>query len=166
MQNIYKSIWLSPEEEKKVITISYKPVARYSFSAGQALSRYLLELKNGRIIGRKCNKCNRILVPPRMYCEQCFRNTDEWVYVRDEGIVVTAVVSYILQDARRAEKPQVVGVIELLDAPGQGIFHRINVQPEKVISKEIFGKRVKAVWKSERVGDVNDILYFEPVEEI
>jgi uncharacterized OB-fold protein len=166
MQKVYNSKAVGIEEEKRILSIYYKPYVRYEFSAGQALSRFLLELKNGKIIGRKCNKCNRILVPPRMYCEQCFRLTDEWVYVRDEGFVVTAVVSYITYDARKAEKPEVVGVIELLDAPGQGIFHRINVDPEEVINREIFGKRVKAVWKDEkeRKGDINDILYFEPIK--
>src|SRR5579875_418689 len=155
MTKVYKSIAVGVEEEKRIITIYYKPYIRYEFSAGQALSRYLQELKNGRIIGRKCNKCNRILVPPRLYCEQCFRMTDEWVYVRDEGIVNTAVVSYITQDARKAERPEVVGVIELIDAPGQGIFHRINVDPKEVVEKTVFGKRVRAVWKKseERVGD-------------
>ncbi len=164
MTKVYSSKPLTREEEKATITIEYKPFAKYNFSAGQALSRFLLELKNGKIIGRKCNKCNRVLVPPRLYCEVCFRETDEWIYVRDEGIVKTAVVSYITADARKAEQPQVVGVIELIDAPGQGIFHRINVSPEKVINREIFGKRVKAIWSGERKGDINDILYFEVIE--
>jgi len=166
MTRVYKSLPVSIEEEKSIISVYYKPYIRYDFSAGQALSKFLLELKNGRIVGRKCNKCGRILVPPRLYCEQCFRFTDEWVYVRDEGIVTTAVVSYITQDAKRVEKPEIIGVIELIDAPGQGIFHRINVDPKEVIDRTIFGKRVKAVWKrkEERVGDINDILYFEPVK--
>jgi uncharacterized OB-fold protein len=103
-----------------------------------------------------------------MYCEICFKSTDEWVYVRDIGKVVTAVVSYITVDARKAEKPEVVGIIEFLDAPTQGIFHRINVNPEYVVNRKIFGVTVKAVWKkeNERKGDINDILYFEPIEEI
>ncbi len=164
MMKIYDSKPLTREEEKTTITVEYKPFAKYNFSAGQALSRFLLELKKGKIIGKKCNKCNRILVPPRIYCEVCFKETDDWVYVRDEGIVNTAVVSYITVDARKIEKPQVVGIIELIDAPGQGIFHRINTSPEMVISRKIFGKRVKAVWSEERKGDINDILYFEVIE--
>jgi uncharacterized OB-fold protein len=168
MQKIYPSIPVLKEDEGKIVEISYKPEAKYLISSGQAISRFLNELKNGKIIGRKCFKCNRILVPPRMYCEICFKSTDEWVYVRDIGKVVTAVVSYITVDARKAEKPEVVGIIEFIDAPTQGIFHRINVNPEYVVNRKIFGVTVKAVWKkeNERKGDINDILYFEPIEEI
>jgi len=168
MQKIYPAIPVLKEDEGKIIEISYKPEAKYLLSAGQAISRFLNELKNGRIIGRKCYGCNRILVPPRIYCEICFKATDEWIYIRDIGKVVTAVVSYITVDARKAEKHEVVGIIEFVDAPGQGIFHRINVNPENVINRKIFGVTVRAVWKNinERKGDINDILYFEPIEEI
>jgi len=168
MQKIYQSTPVKKEDEGKVLEITYKPEAKYSLSAGQAISRFLNELKKGRLIGRKCNNCNRILVPPRVYCDICFRPTNEWVYVKDEGIVTTAVISYITVDARKAEKEQVVGVIQLEDTNGAGIFHRINVYPKFVMNRKIFGKKVKAVWKEEeeRVGDINDILYFQPVEEL
>jgi len=164
MEKIYNSISLSREEENKSILISYKPEAKYNFSTGQAIGRFLMELKNGKIIGRRCNKCKRILVPPRMYCELCFRNTDEWVYIRDIGKVVTAIVSYIDVSANKIDKPIVAGIIEFIDAPTQGIFHRINVDPKYVINQKIFNKTVKAVWRKERKGDINDILYFEPIE--
>ncbi len=157
---------LKDEEFKRAILVEYKPSAKYAWSAGIALSRFLAELKEGRIIGRKCNKCGRILIPPRMYCEVCFRPTDEWVYVNDVGKVTTAVVSYISAERARLEKPEVVGVIEFDDAPGSGIFHRLNIKPEDVINRRAFGMRVKAVWKpkEQRVGSITDIEYFEPVE--
>ena len=156
----------SGEEGKTVLVIEHKARAKYMMSAGQAFSRFLLELKEGRIIGRKCNSCGRILIPPRMYCEQCFKPTTEWVYVKPIGRVKTAVVSYIAATRARLEKPEVVGIIEFEDAPGSGIFHRLNVDPELVINRKIFGMRVRAVFKpkEERTGSINDILYFEPVE--
>lgn len=157
---------LKDEEFKRSILIEDKPIAKYAWSAGAALSKFLNELKEGKIIGRRCNKCGRILIPPRMYCELCFRPTDEWVYVRDIGRVTTAVVSYISADRARLEKPEVVGVIEFDDAPGSGIFHRLNIKPEDVINRRVFGMRVKAVWKpkEQRVGSITDIEYFEPIE--
>jgi len=156
------------EEGKEVLIVEHKVRARYMMSAGQATSRFLLELKEGRIIGRKCSGCGRILVPPRVYCEQCFKPTTEWVYIRPIGRVRTAVVSYIAATRERLEKPEVVGVIEFEDAPGSGIFHRLNVNPELVVNRKVFGARVKAVWKpkEQREGSINDILYFELLEEV
>lgn len=156
----------SEDEGVKIVTVEYKGKAKYSMSAGQAISRFLKELRLGRIVGRKCRKCGRVLIPPRMYCENCFRPTDEWVYVRPIGIVKTAAVSYIAATRERLKEPEVIGVIEFLDAPGSGIFHRLKVKPEDVVSRKVFGLKVRAVWKpeNERVGSINDILYFEPFE--
>ena len=82
---------LSGKELKsdKVITFKWRPNAKYAWSAGIAYGRYLDELKAGRIIGRRCSRCERILVPPRMFCEHCFVATDEWVYVKDTGTINT-----------------------------------------------------------------------------
>ena len=153
----------------KVPYVEDKPDARYRFSVGIAMSRFLEELKKGKIIGIKCIHCGRVYVPPRTFCSYCFKPTSKWVYVKDTGIVNTAVVSYIAADRGRMDKPLVVAVIELDGAsPGMGILHKLgNVDPEDVTSRRIFGRRVRAVWKpeEERTGSITDILYFEPVEE-
>ncbi len=52
-------------KEGKYLDVQYKFVPRYSWAAGVAISRFLDELKQGRIFARKCNRCQRILVPPR-----------------------------------------------------------------------------------------------------
>lgn len=154
--------------EGKVITVEDKPVARYKWSAGVAMSRFLEELKRGKIIARKCNKCGTIYVPPRMFCTNCFRPTDEWVYVKDTGRVNTAVVSYIGADRGRLGEPTVIAVIEIDGAsPGMGFLHKLKgVSPEDVKNMKVFGMKVKAVWKpeEEREGAITDIMYFEPIE--
>lgn len=160
---------LSSEDfkEKKVLTSEWRPNAKYAWSAGIAISRFLKELKNGRIIARKCNKCRRIMVPPRMYCEWCFRPTDEWVYVKDTGKIVTYSVSYISVERGRLEKPLIVAVIEFDGASeNMGIMHKVDgVDIEKAKAGELFGLRVKAVWKKqrEREGSVTDIIHFKPL---
>ncbi len=131
-----------------------------------AISRFLEELEKGKIIGRKCSKCQRTLVPPRMYCEQCYRPTDEWEYVRDTGSINTFSISHVGTDARRLKSPILVAVVELDGAsPGMGILHTLGkVEPSRIS----IGMKVKAVWKppGERQGAITDIRYFEPVEEI
>ncbi len=153
-------------KEKKVLTTSWRPNLQYAWDDGVAIGRYLKELKNGKIIARKCNKCERIMIPPRMFCELCFRATDEWVYVENTGVINTFSISYVHWDAKRikeGEKPFIPAVIEIDGASeGMGILHVLGeVDPEDVKS----GMRVKAVWKSpeERIGAITDIKYFKPI---
>ena len=147
------------------ITFKWRPNAKYVWSAGIAYSKFLEELKNGRIVGRSCNECGRILVPPRMFCDKCFRATDEWVHVKDTGTINTYSVSYLDADANRIKDPILVAVIDLDGASeGVGILHYVaNVDPKELH----VGMKLKAVWKPEkdRTGSVRDIDYFEPLKE-
>lgn len=158
---------LSSKELKseKVISFHWRPNAKYAWSAGIAYGRFLDELKKGRIIGRRCRRCERIIVPPRMFCEQCFVSTDEWVYVKDTGTINTYSLSYLDADANRIKDPILVAVIDLDGAsPGIGLLHKLgNVDPEKIH----VGMKVRAVWKppEKREGAVTDILYWEPIKE-
>ncbi|MEM2446418.1 MAG: Zn-ribbon domain-containing OB-fold protein [Candidatus Bathyarchaeia archaeon] len=150
-------------EEGKILYTMWYPKLRYAWDAGVAIGRYLAELKEGRIIGRKCRKCRRIMVPPRMFCEHCFRPTDEWVYLKDTGTVLTFSLCYVTWDMVRIKEPQIPAVIQIDGASrGMGIMHLLGeVDPQEVR----VGMRVKAVWKppEERTGAITDILYFKPL---
>jgi uncharacterized OB-fold protein len=148
----------------KVFTTSYVPKLRYAWDTGEAIGRYLAELKAGRLIARHCRRCQRTMIPPRMFCERCFRLTDEWTYVKDTGTVNTFSLCYVSWDVQRLKKPEIPAVIEIDGAtPGTGIMHVLGgVNPKDVC----VGLRVRAVWKlpAERAGSITDIAYFEPAE--
>ena len=125
--------------------------------------RFLSELKRGRIIGRRCHRCQRVLVPPRMFCERCFRPTDAWQHVEDSGTINTYSESHIRWDASRIEEPILVAVIEIDGASGGGLLHYLG----EVKAEDLrVGMKVKAVWKSaeERQGSILDIRYFRPFD--
>jgi hypothetical protein len=146
----------------KVLTLEVEPNLRYAWDTGIAIGRFLAELKKGRIVGRQCYRCRRTMVPPRMFCEQCFRPTDRWVVLEDTGRVNTYSISYIRWDASRVKEPTIPAVIEIDGASkGMGIMHFLGeVRPEDVQ----VGMRVKAVWKPprQREGSILDIRYFRP----
>ncbi len=138
---------------------------KYAWSSGKATSRFLEGLRDGELWGRSCRGCGRTMVPPRMYCESCFRPTDAWVKLRDTGRVVTYSVSYVNADATRREgkEPIVVAVIEIEGAsPMMGMLHLLG---EVSLDELAVGMRVGAVWKpkSERKGAITDIRYFAPL---
>jgi uncharacterized OB-fold protein len=162
--NAYPGTEIDLEELKagKFLVTHYETVLRYSWTSGVAISRFLDGLKEGELWARKCNRCGRILIPPRAYCEEDFVPTDEWVRVKDRGTVNTFSISYVNNDASRRKKPILVAVVDIDGAsPGMGILHLLGeVDPDKV---EI-GMKVEAVWKpkSERTGAITDIKYFRP----
>ena len=151
-------------ESGEVLTKYYSADLKYSWSTGVAVTRFLQELKNAKIIGRKCNKCSRVLVPPRMFCEDCFRTTDEWVYVKDTGVVNTYSIAHVGTDASRLKEPLYIAVVNVDGpTPGMGFLHFLGeVASEKKIK---VGMKVQAVWKqeSERTGSILDIKYFKPI---
>jgi hypothetical protein len=149
--------------EGRVPTVRWRPKVRYMWSAGVAMSRFLNELKKGRIAATRCDKCGRVMVPPRIFCEQCFKPVDHWTYVKDSGTINTYSVSFIAGDASRIKEPIIVAIIDLDGAsPGMGILHKLG----EINWKEVkFGMKVKAVWKppEERQGAITDIKYFKPM---
>lgn len=151
--------------EKKVSYSWWEPEVQYSWSLGPAMSRFLQELKAGRIVGRKCKKCRRVIVPPRMFCEHCYSPTDEWIYLKDTGTVETFSISYLDADARRIKEPILIGVVSIDGAaPKHGFMHYFGgMKPEELH----IGMKVKAVWKpeKEREGAITDIKYFEPLKK-
>jgi uncharacterized OB-fold protein len=160
----------TPLDEKalkqgKIFTVTYVPKLQYARDTGQAIGRYLAELKEGRLIARSCRQCERVMIPPRMFCERCFRPTDEWVYVKDTGKILTFSLCYVSWDVRRLRQPEIPAVIEIDGAsPGMGILHLVK----KVTPRQVrIGTAVRAVWKPKpkRMGSVTDIAYWEPIKE-
>jgi uncharacterized OB-fold protein len=153
-------------EKCKVLTTAWQPNLAYAWDNGVAIGRYLAELREGRIIARVCNTCHRVMLPPRMFCELCFRPTDEWTYVKDTGVVNTFSIARVNWDASRRgpkEPPLMPAVIEIDGATkGMGIMHMLGeVRPDDIK----IGMKVRAVWKKpeDRTGAITDILYFKPL---
>ncbi len=148
--------------EKRVIFNEWAPNAHYAWDAGSAIGRYLAELKAGRLIGVRCHRCHRTVIPPRNFCEWCFRPMDEWVPLPDTGTVNTFSLCYVTWDMRDLTEPQIPAVIEIDGThPRVGIMHLLGeVNPQEVQ----IGMRVQAVWKpaEEREGSILDIKYFKP----
>lgn len=161
----WEAVYLSEKEfRSEVIAVEHSVRAQYNWDAGAAIGRYLAGLKEGKIMARTCNECRRILVPPRMFCEQCFRPTDSWTQVKDTGVVNTFSICWVSWDMKPLEIPEIPAVIEIDGATkGIGIMHKIgNVSPDDVH----VGMKVRAVWKKpdEREGSILDIRFWEPTE--
>ena len=95
----------------KVLTTEWRGKIDYTWDAGAALGQFLAGLKECKLLGRQCHGCQRIMIPPRMFCEKCFRQSDAWVELKDTGRVNTFSVSFVNWDASRRTTPQVPAVV-------------------------------------------------------
>ena len=68
----------------------------YRYFAGLFLSKALIALRDEKkILGSRCEKCNKVYIPPRSYCERDFSKITELVEVGPEGTVEEyTVVNY------------------------------------------------------------------------
>jgi acetyl-CoA C-acetyltransferase len=140
--------------------VEHRLDARYSWDAGVAVGRYLDGLQAGKILGRECRRCERVLVPPRMFCERCFRETDAWVEVEDTGIVQTYSICHVSWDMQPLDPPEIPAVVAV-DGSDGGFLHKLGeIDPDDAR----VGMAVEAVWKpvGERTGSILDIEYFRP----
>jgi uncharacterized OB-fold protein len=149
--------------EKRILFTQWNPNAQYAWDSGVAIGRYLADLKKGRLTGVRCNKCRRTVIPPRNFCEWCFRPMDDWIHLPDTGTINTYSLCYVTWDMQVLTEPEIPAVIDIDGTrPSVGIMHKLGgVDPQQV---EI-GMRVRAVWKppSEREGSILDIRYFTPI---
>ena len=161
----FRGVYLqeSDFEKKTILFNEWNPNAQYAWDAGVAIGRYLAELKEGRLIGVHCRQCRRTVIPPRNFCEWCFRPMDDWIALPDTGTVNTFSLCYVTWDMKRVEEPEISAVIDIDGTkPLVGIMHLLGeVAPDHVK----IGMKVKAVWKpsKEREGAITDIKYFRPV---
>jgi len=49
------------------------------------ISQFFNNLKEGRLTTTKCNKCGKVLWPPRIVCPSCFSDELEWTDLGTEG---------------------------------------------------------------------------------
>jgi acetyl-CoA C-acetyltransferase len=155
---------LSDAEFRSAVgAVDFRLDPEYSWDAGVAISRFLDGLKGGRILARECRQCGRVLVPPRMFCERCFRPTDAWVEVPDTGTVETFSICHVRWDMQPLDPPEIPAVIRIHNTSEGGLLHMVaGIEPAAVS----IGMTVRAVWRpeGERVGSILDIAHFEPVE--
>jgi hypothetical protein len=147
---------------ERVLTTNWTLRAEYAWDEGVAIGRYLAALKEGVILGVRCRRCERTVVPPRAFCERCFHPMSEFVPLADTGTVNTFSLCYVTWDVKRITEPLIPAMIDIDGtSPRIGILHLLSeVEPDAVH----VGMKVKAVWKpaEERTGAITDIRYFKP----
>ena len=138
----------------------------YRLAYGATWTRYFEGMKQEKILGTRCSKCGRVLVPARAFCPRCFVDMDEWVECGQEGTLVAWCLSNYSYYAQPLKPPFITAMI-LLDGTDTNFLHLLGgfdmTDLEAVRRKVKNGMRVKAVWENEKEGHILDLKYFTPV---
>lgn len=109
----------------ELVTIPGKWNFDYTYYAGESASRFFHELAtNQRIMGTKCEKCNRLLVPARAYCDACMERTSEWIEVGTEGTLETFTI--ITAAFPGLPKPPIVMAYVTLDGADTALINIVH----------------------------------------
>ena len=141
-------------------TVDGKLALPYTYFAGRVGSKFLTTIRDEKkIMGVRCNKCNKVFVPPRQTCDVCMEDIrDNWVDVQNTGEVTNfTVVRY--DDKHLPKKaPYVLAMIKLegADTAMVHVVEGIDVDKAKI------GMKVQAVFADETTSTIMDIDHFAP----
>ncbi|MBB5134894.1 hypothetical protein HNP84_004628 [Thermocatellispora tengchongensis] len=145
------------------VTMMAAPVRlHYRLRPGQALTRFLEGVRDGRFIGCRCGACGKVYVPYRTSCPECGTPVSEEVELPGTGTVTTFAINN-LPDPRAPEVPFVSAYI-LLDGADTPMIALVGGVPAHEVRQ---GMRVRAVWvpEEERTLSMTNIKWFAPTGE-
>ncbi|WP_211333532.1 Zn-ribbon domain-containing OB-fold protein [Sinobacterium caligoides] len=151
-------------EEKEMITGMEAPMyLTYNFTAGGATTRFLAELRNGKLVGQECPKCQHVYIPPRGSCAACGVPTVREVELTNKATVQSFTIVYIPIPNNPIKPPYVIANL-MADGAHQSFLHLISDVDNADVR---IGMRVEAIWKAEEewTHAMENIQYFRPLDE-
>ncbi len=136
--------------------------ADYFYSNGIAGDKFFKHLmEKDTFLATKCKPCNKILFPPRLYCEDCFEEISEedWMEVPASGIVKLFTLATINAHGQKMEEAKVIALIDIDNTDGA----MLGIIKTNELDKDFSDVRVKAVLrlKDKREGTLKDVLYWQ-----
>jgi len=146
----------------ELVTIEGKWDFNYTYFAGESASRFFHELReNQRIMGTRCTKCEKLLVPARAYCDVCMAKTDEWVEVGPEGTLETFTI--ITTAFPGLPPPPIVMAYVTLDGADTALInlvHGVNLSDIEAAAQKLNTlPRVKVEFVDEPKGRITDFFF-------
>jgi uncharacterized OB-fold protein len=137
---------------------------RYEYFAGAAAEYFYRNVKdNAELYGARCDQCSRVLIPPRGYCEVCYRPITDWVKVSNEGIVRTFTI--LTLDLEGLPPPPILIAYVQLDGATTSIanyLQGVDLSDVETVGRQLAESppRVRAVFREKRTGSISD-FHFE-----
>ncbi len=121
----------------------------YLYTPGIAGEKFFESLKDGKFIASKCSECGKRYIPPRIYCEECLSEIEEYFVVPNSGVVESWSEVYLTADENFLDKPVLIALVKIDETDGKLIL--------KALEKVEIGDRVEIVFEEKREGRISDI---------
>ena len=129
----------------------------YTRTVGPVLGAFFTGLRQGRIQGVR-GADGRVLVPPAEYDPLTGEDLSELIDVGQAGVVTTWAWVYAPREKHPLDRPFAWALVRL-DGVDTAMLHAVDAgDPGRMAT----GMRVRARWRDERVGEIQDIACFEP----
>lgn len=146
----------------ELLKISHTMNLEWRYGTGAHFREFIIALRErAQILGKRCPVCQRVYLPPRLVCGNCYAELREWVAVKDTGTVraFTVVHTPIIDPTTGALRPSPYAMALIqLDGADTTLNHYLA---ENDPTKLRIGMRVRAVWREQRKGLISDIVCFE-----
>jgi uncharacterized OB-fold protein len=150
---------------KPVDVVPYEITLHYEHAFGPYYGRLFDEIKtNRRIMGVRSPTGDGAMIPPREICDITHKPTGTWVEISQTGTVRAMSVIHLEFIGQKQPPPYIYAEI-MLDGASTRLIHNvagIDMSRAKELVKP--GTRVRAVWREQRTGSLEDISHFEVID--
>jgi uncharacterized OB-fold protein len=81
------------------IKVRGRIIVPYQYSVGRIGSKFMVALRDDRkIMGIRCETCDRVYVPPRAVCSRCFGQLNQWVDLAGSGTMLNYTVIHFREE--------------------------------------------------------------------
>lgn len=136
---------------------------RHRYTPGVAGEAFFLALRDrGVLLGSRCDRCDLVYVPARLFCERCFQELAPDTEVGPEGELVSFTIGFVGVEGEPLEEPVVLGLVRP-DGADMVLCHFVLEVGDEPLE---IGERVEIVLRApaERAGTILDIVGFRPLE--
>lgn len=151
---------------KPVEVVPYKLDLHYEHAFGPYYGRLFDEIKHHRrIMGVRTPDGEGAMLPPREICDITHKPTGTWVEIKQTGTVRAMSIIYLEFIGQKQPPPYIYAEI-MLDGASTRLIHNVagvDMTRAKALVKP--GTRVRAVWREQRTGALDDISHFELIPD-
>lgn len=108
-------------------------------------------LKEGKLLGLKCNQCRTFICPPRKVCPECQSENMDIIELSGKGEILTFTVIYV--PPRGFEGPLAVATGKLDEGPW--VVGNIEGVDPKSLAMDIIGRRFTVGYKEIPADDIS-----------
>jgi uncharacterized OB-fold protein len=77
------------------------------------IEQFYKYLSQDKLMVGKCLKCNKIHLPPRPLCDNCYSTQFDWTQISNKGKLLTYTVIHIAPTQFQNLAPYAIGILEL-----------------------------------------------------